>query len=206
MPLRRAEVIAAALVLLDDVGLDGLTTRRLAAKLGVQVGALYWHVPSKQALLEAMADRLMDGVADQPLPQGSWEEQVAAATHQLRRALLAHRDGARLLVGAIGLGPHILATAERFFRLFRAAGFSLSAAARGWDMIASFVTGFVLQEQAVPLDPRGTPSDPARWAAMIDPDRFPNLAAWLPQRPADREDLFATELRVILCGLRSELS
>jgi TetR/AcrR family tetracycline transcriptional repressor len=205
MPLRRAEVIAAALALLDEVGLDRLTTRRLAAKLGVQVGALYWHLASKQALLEAMADTMMAGLAAQPLPQDSWEVQVAAAAQQLRRALLAHRDGARLLVGAIGLGPNILANAERFYRLFRAAGFSLPAAACGWDVIASFVTGFVLQEQTVPLGAEGVPTDPNRWADMIDPAQFPNLAAWLSQRPTDREDLFTTELHIIIRGLRPEL-
>lgn len=205
MPLRREEVVAAALDLLDEVGLDGLTTRRLADRLGVQVGALYWHVSSKQELLAAMADKMMAGLAAQPLPGGGWEAQIAEAAQQLRRALLARRDGARLLVGTIGLSHNMLEGAERFYRIFRAAGFSLPASAYAWDVIASFITGFVLQEQTAPLGPEGVPIDPERWTQRIDPARFPNLAEWLPQRPPERDALFATELNVILRGLRAEL-
>src|SRR5882757_97661 len=59
MPLRRSEVIAAALLLLDEVGLDALSTRRLAARLDVHAGALYWHVASKHDLLDAIADKIL---------------------------------------------------------------------------------------------------------------------------------------------------
>lgn len=62
MQLSREHVLAAALGLLDEAGLEQLTMRRLAAALGVQNGAAYWHFRSKQALLEAMADTLLAGL------------------------------------------------------------------------------------------------------------------------------------------------
>ncbi len=62
MRLTRDQVVGVALDLLDEVGLDNLTMRRLAAALGVKNGATYWHFPSKQALLEAMADAMLGGL------------------------------------------------------------------------------------------------------------------------------------------------
>ena len=53
--LDRERVVRAALALLDEVGLDGLTLRRLAQDLGVKAPALYWHVASKADLLHEMA-------------------------------------------------------------------------------------------------------------------------------------------------------
>ena len=49
-------VIRAALDLLNEVGVDGLTTRKLAERLGVQQPALYWHFRNKRALLDALAE------------------------------------------------------------------------------------------------------------------------------------------------------
>jgi len=51
----RETIVAAALALLDEVGLDGLTTRRLAAELDVKSPALYWHFRNKQELVDEMA-------------------------------------------------------------------------------------------------------------------------------------------------------
>ncbi len=51
--------------------------RKLATRLGVQAGALYWHFAGKQSLLDAMADRFPEDFAAD-LPAGSWDEQLAA--------------------------------------------------------------------------------------------------------------------------------
>src|SRR4051812_8864236 len=59
MALQRETVVREALALLDEVGLEGLTMRRLAARLGVQNPALYWHFKNKQALLNLMAATLL---------------------------------------------------------------------------------------------------------------------------------------------------
>src|ERR1700688_4158094 len=53
--LKRQGVVRTALRILDEVGLDGLTVRKLASELGVQAPALYWHFKNKQALLDEMA-------------------------------------------------------------------------------------------------------------------------------------------------------
>jgi AcrR family transcriptional regulator len=56
--VNRKIIVNAALELLNESGLDGVTVRGLAARLGVQNPALYWHFPSKLALLDEMAQQL----------------------------------------------------------------------------------------------------------------------------------------------------
>ncbi|ALJ20718.1 hypothetical protein AOA12_12735 [Microbacterium sp. No. 7] len=76
--------------------------RRIAGALGIQPSALYWHFDSKQALLAAVADRIVDdGLRAIPADAG-----VHAVAHGLRDALLRHRDGADIVIGtqALALG------------------------------------------------------------------------------------------------------
>src|ERR1041384_6295748 len=98
MGQRRDEVLQAAIELLDEVGLDGLTMRLLASRLGVRASALYRHYPSKQALLDAMVQHLVTSPEGAGVPlEGPWDEQLRGMAISAREAMLAHRDGARLL-------------------------------------------------------------------------------------------------------------
>ena len=103
MPLERETVARAALVVLDEVGLDGLTVRRIADALGVQNPALYWHFKNKQDLLDRMAEvMLADAFAElgPPAPDASWSDTLSALAHLFHRALSSHRDGARVIAAA----------------------------------------------------------------------------------------------------------
>lgn len=87
----RADVVDAALRVLDAHGLENCSMRRVAAELGVQVSALYHHVPDKQTLLAHMADVIVQHVrGDDP----------ASLCRSLRAALLAVRDGAEVVATA----------------------------------------------------------------------------------------------------------
>src|ERR1700760_3630975 len=55
MPVTRERIVAVALELLDEGGLDGLTLRRLADRLGIRAPTLYWHVRNKRELLDLLA-------------------------------------------------------------------------------------------------------------------------------------------------------
>ncbi|MEU4343719.1 TetR/AcrR family transcriptional regulator C-terminal domain-containing protein [Nocardia sp. NPDC023852] len=96
MQLHRADVIDGAIAILDRYGLADLTMRRLAGSLQVQPGALYWHFPNKQALLGAVADKILAPMED-PIVAEDWSEQVTELAHRLRDCLLAYRDGAELV-------------------------------------------------------------------------------------------------------------
>lgn len=91
------EVITrAAVELLDEVGLAELSTRRLAAKLGVQSPTLYWHVKNKAELLDLVAAAVSAGSFTLDA-DASWRDQVTSGLRQLRDLLLAHSDAAALL-------------------------------------------------------------------------------------------------------------
>jgi TetR/AcrR family tetracycline transcriptional repressor len=103
MALDRHQVVDEALRLLDAEGLDALSLRTLAARLGVQAPTLYWHIGSKAELLDAVADAIMDEAiraipASGPGDDGA--EWLLAALVELRAAMLRHRDGARTIAGA----------------------------------------------------------------------------------------------------------
>lgn len=203
--LAREQIVTAALELLNEVGLDALSTRRLAERLGVRVGALYWHVAGKRDLLAAMADRIVEEFTTQPPTEGSWEERVMQEARRLRRVMRSHRDGARVVVASIGLAPNLLAVAERFLSILREAGFSLETAAHGWDAIASFVAGFVLQEQSAPFN-LDEHSEGARGMAMaLDERRFPNVAEWLTRGRHDPDRSFDARVELVIEGLRARL-
>ena len=60
MPVTREQIVAVALELLDEAGLDGLTLRQLAARLGIRAPTLYWHVRDKRELLDLLAAVILD--------------------------------------------------------------------------------------------------------------------------------------------------
>lgn len=101
----RDGIVDTALTLLEETGLPDLSMRRLAAALGVQPSALYWHFENKQSLLADVADRIVGSVADVPDTSGR-DAHVTGLAFALRDALLSHRDGAEIVLStqALGLG------------------------------------------------------------------------------------------------------
>jgi len=91
------EVITrAAVTLLDQVGLAELSTRRLAAKLGVQSPTLYWHVKNKAELLDLVAEAICADAFDIDATLG-WRDRLTSALRQFHTMHAAHRDTAALL-------------------------------------------------------------------------------------------------------------
>ncbi|MFE2442743.1 TetR family transcriptional regulator, partial [Streptomyces sp. NPDC059426] len=88
--MNRETVIAEALGLLDEVGLDAVSTRRLAKRLGVEQPSLYWYFRTKRELLAAMAEAAMAPHATAPLPtpDDDWRAWFLDNTRSFRRTLL----------------------------------------------------------------------------------------------------------------------
>ena len=141
-------VLDAAVALLDEAGLDRFSTRKLATRLGVRVGALYWHYPSKQALLDAVADRIVGEACAVAVPDGDWPTQAAAMIHAMRDAMLAHADGARLIAEMNTPGPSSWAFIDRLRGLLARAGMETSIAEDAADVLTSYLTGYAIEEQA----------------------------------------------------------
>src|SRR3954471_19920507 len=143
--LTRQKVVATALALLDEVGLDGLTTRRLATELGVKSPALYWHFRNKQELLDEMAATLLLAAGmGGPRPDESWREWLHRRAHTYRRTLLGHRDGGRLVSG-VDPGAVVAARFDEELAALAARGFTPLLGLRAITAIAQYTIGFVLQ-------------------------------------------------------------
>lgn len=122
--LDQARTVEAALALLDEVGLDALTMRRLAEAMDVRAGALYRYFATKHELLTAMAEVLLADCLDRPLASPDWSERLAELARRMRTALLGRRDGARVYAGTYSTGSHTLGFADTLVGVLREAGFS----------------------------------------------------------------------------------
>ncbi len=203
MLLRKANVVDGALALLDAEGLDGLTMRKLGAALNVQAGALYRHFPSKEALLDAMAEKLVEGVGE-PVPERPWDEQLTVLAHRFRAALLAHRDGARLFAGTFVSEPNTTAATSAAVAVLCAAG--IPAERAGWITFAAmyYVLGHTIEEQAqLRLSEHGDDWQARQaHAPQDDPVYARALGSVIAADPAER---FAYGLQLLIDGVRHQL-
>ncbi|TWF80447.1 TetR family transcriptional regulator [Pseudonocardia hierapolitana] len=206
--ISRERIVAAALELLDEKGMDGLTVRALAARLDVQAPALYWHVRNKQELLDEMSTVVMRRVtgALSQIPAGSgWRNDLAAYARVLRSEYLLHRDGARIFSGTRISDPDVVRAKEPWLARLTAAGFTLAEADDATDLVTAFVVGFVIEEQE-----RGQ-------SAETDPGRYSLTGrdAWLGEDAElvkaaghlrdDGDQRFERHLGMVLDGLAARL-
>jgi TetR/AcrR family tetracycline transcriptional repressor len=200
-----AQVITnAALDVLDEVGLDKLSMRLVAARLGVQVGGLYYYVAHRAALLRAMADELCQQVlsqagsgrsaADAGRPGAPdvpvWAGEAAELCRVLRSVLRQHRDSARLLaVSPLQGSLNALVLMERLIAILEG-GVTLELTGVAADALMAYVTGFVLQEQVEA--PQQFP-----FTARELAERFPRV---LRAAGRDDDETFAIAVATIIAG------
>ncbi|MCX5384650.1 TetR/AcrR family transcriptional regulator C-terminal domain-containing protein [Streptomyces sp. NBC_00083] len=147
--LTRAAVIDAALQVLEERGLEGLSTRAVADALGVRMNTVLWHMKTKARMLELLADAIVGEIGYADLPSSPLPRARELA-HRYRRALLAHRDGAALMTGTYPAEPHTLRFADGLISALLEAGADEEQAAwTAWTVIY-FLLGLVQEEQAAP--------------------------------------------------------
>jgi AcrR family transcriptional regulator len=206
MRIQRDQIIATALVLLDEHGLDGLTMRALALALQVQAPSLYWHFPNKKALIDGMADALVEGVARNPTEGLPWQDCVRSVGQELRQGMLSHRDGARVYGGTYVTSDNTLRVGEAMVGPLLRAGASPKLAAWGSFSMMYYVLGFVMEEQA--LGP-GQGIDLAGNRVELlakTKGKFPSVFACAEALfDTDFEDRFAVGLDVIVAGLAKKI-
>jgi TetR/AcrR family tetracycline transcriptional repressor len=153
MALDKAHIVDTALTLLNEVGLDALTTRLLAERLGVKQPALYWHFKGRQALLNAMNDRMLTLAGrTPPQPGQDWRDYLRANARAFRESLLKHRDGARVHAGT-EVSLEELGPTEGELAFMAAAGWPAEEALDLLIAISRYTVGCVLEEQATPTAP-----------------------------------------------------
>jgi TetR/AcrR family tetracycline transcriptional repressor len=204
--LDRDQLVAAAVDLLDEEGLDRLTTRALATRLGVQSPALYWYVRDKGELLDLVADAIcapaLAATAAIPANLG-WREQATAALRVYRAVLRSHRDVPRLLAERPPVGPARRRLADGAIGLVLEAGFDEADAAVISLLLGDYVISIVSEELRI---------EAAREtyiqvdAAPDDADQYPNMARIGPHFAVMPTDvLFETGLEILLDGIEQRL-
>ncbi len=186
--------MTSALRLLDHEGLDALSMRRIAEGLGTGAASLYWHVGSKDGLLDLLLDHVI-GEQQVPDPQPErWQEQIKEVAREMRRAVLRHRDIVRVSVGRIPVGPNALRYSERVLAILRAGGVPDQLALSGHHLLIATVNGFTLDETVDPRRP-GTaepaPESPAMvrdYLASLPRTQFPNLVEVMSQSVIGGDD------------------
>lgn len=187
--MTKRDVVGAAIVILDEYGLGDLTMRRLATSLNVAAGALYWHFPNKQALLGAVADRILESVS---VPaEGTWEQRLVAVANGVRDALLAHRDAAEIVSAAFASRHTISKVPAYFAESLRAGGIPAADAELAASALLYCVLGHTIDEQSrIQMDSSGA---------------LPESASPLFESPT-ATDRFEFGLELFIAGARRRIS
>ncbi|SIR93550.1 transcriptional regulator, TetR family [Williamsia sterculiae] len=197
-------IVGTALEMAEAEGIDGLSLRRLADRLGVRAPALYWHIPGKRALLDEMVDVIVRPAVPiwNSAPVYGWDAWLMGAARAMRAALRAHRGGPAIAVGAgldraVNLGVFIERTVAV---LHDQLSIDLGAATRLAGGFNAFVLGRIAEESAVPT------LDEATVTALRG--RFPLLAEGLSMRAAQGyavggDEDFDLLVRIWIEGIRA---
>jgi len=181
--LERDKIIQVGLTLLDEVGLDGLTLRRLADRLGVKAAALYWHFHNKQELIDTMALAMIHqeyARLPRPATVRPWRELLSTIAHTHRRALLSRRDGARLMASADFSKATMFSGLERVLTALEAQGFSGELAFLATVDIVRYTLGCVFEEQTDPAPQIASLADRRKTVQSVA-DKYPRTAKTLGQ-------------------------
>lgn len=207
MKLTAERIIEAGLATFAEVGSGGLSMRLVAERLDSQAGSLYYHVKSKNALLQMMADRVTGQAYDAgnaalaALPEGAgWRDSVEAQLITLRRVIHLHPGGAILLADSPKvLSASALGLMERLLRTLRDAGVPIEHRGVAADTLLSHVTGFVLQEQSESVAPELTALDVEDLNVS-----FPLTMAGGPAYGEDEK--FLRSVRLICAGIEAAIA
>ena len=176
--ISRERVLATALQIADERGLEDLTMRRLGAELGVDPMTVYHHVADKAALFDGIVGHVYSEIEIPPV-SGDWSTDLRTIMNAARATLLGHPN----VVALLGTRPAIAEPAfdlmEAITSLLLKAGFDELLAADGFDCAGRLVIGHVLAEAGRPPGGEVGGGEVEHHAAQesLAADRYPGLAA-----------------------------
>ena len=180
------QIVDAAIEILRDQGLDAMSMRSVATRLGVSPVPLYSRIGNKEALVDAVAERMLRDLAPPATADEPWPAYAARWARELR-SRLGQAPDARLILGA--RRSAYVEASRPLIGVLRGAGFAADAAVRGCRLLMWATVGFVAMQ--------GGPTLPASDAARR------RLAGGDPSgvTPEDVEELFETHIRYVVEGI-----
>jgi AcrR family transcriptional regulator len=205
LPLNRDRILDAGIGLADETGVDGLSMRKLAGRLGYEVISLYNHVRNKDDLLEGMLDRVF-GELGPPPESADWKSSVrtrAVATHEM---LLRH-PWAAPQVPFLFPGRHRFGEAELLLEQLTAGGFTGHLRDVGYHAITLHIGGFTQQQLSYDMGDERLVDGIERFHREVSAADFPHMVdhvryhEHIDEIPGERPDEFRFVLDLILDGL-----
>ena len=203
--LTRERVVEGAVVLADEIGIEALTIRKLAAALGTKPMTIYHHVPSKDEIVDGMVEIVFSEIATPPEDE-DWKPAMRIRCVSAREVITRHRWAAPLMESRTSPGPENLGHHEAVLACLRRGGLSWQMTAHAYAVLDAFVYGFAFQEATLPSQMDGEFVEVAQdIAAAFDPESFPHLVGFTVnhvfQPGYDFGDSFAFGLDLILDGI-----
>jgi AcrR family transcriptional regulator len=198
MSARRDEIAQAALDLIDEEGLEALTMRRLATRLGMGTMTLYGHFRDKDELLAAAIGRAGAEQAPERL-EGPWQEQLRTLARGWHAGLVRHPALVRLRLQRPLTGPQLFRSTEAGLAALLDAGFDRAAAARAFRLLFLYVFGSAAFNDA---------SGARDAIAQLPADEFPVVTS-MPEELAATlggNEQFEFGLDALIAGLEAMLA
>jgi AcrR family transcriptional regulator len=210
-PVSRDRAVQVAVALADAGGIESLSMRKLARELGVEAMSLYYHVKSKEDILDGMVDIVFSEIAV-PSAGAEWKTAMRQRAESTRSVLARHPWAISLMDSRTTPGAETLKHLDAVIGCLVDRGFSIPMAAHAMSLLDSYVRGFALQEASLPLDESGDIGAAAEnilEQQQMMAGAFPRLgemAAKLILQPGYAYgNEFAFGLRVILDGIEAAL-
>ncbi len=215
-PLSREYIVAAAIEIADAEGIEALSMRRIAGKLGVGTMSLYWHVPSKQDLLELMLDAALGEIELPEQLYGDWRADLRKVSLQMRNVLLHHPWLASLFDNRSSLGPNGLRHSEFSLAAIDGLGLDFFTMKRVLVTVDSYVLGFVLNTAAEEEARRRSGLSEQEWQTAVGPylrevfasGKYPTFARRIneEEESSDQEADFVFGLDCVLDGIAAHIA
>ena len=215
--LTQDAIVAAAIRILDEEGVGALTFRRLASDLGVGVASLYWHVASKDVLLDLALDAVA-GLLYAGLPASAkkaddarhWRADLRDVAVRMYDALVRRPWSAEQQLASRDRGPNQLRIWDHLGRIVLRAGFDERRAFYALSAVLSYVLGYAVQEAAAARSDWGRAeylSQMGEFLASLDPREFPAVVAMAEVFATHQQrEQFESGLDVLLDGLEKQLA
>jgi AcrR family transcriptional regulator len=210
-PLTRDQIVAVAIRLIDEEGLDAFSMRRLGKELGAGATSLYWHVKNKEQLVDLVLDELIGEVVDDVKRVDGWRPQLTEVARATRRVLLRHRRVAPLLGERPTIGPKSLDAAEFVMSTLLDAGFDERTASMASGALVNYAAGFAMFESKSPGGDGDSPEAREmakavmQYFASLPKDRYPSMSRAAKLRITE-EQQFEYGLERLLDGLEQDLA
>jgi AcrR family transcriptional regulator len=198
MQLTRERIVVTAADLIEREGVTAISMRRIAAELGCAVMSLYNHVPSKDALLDAVAEYVMSGIKVRVAPDADWQDQVRAQARAFREIAMAHPRCTLVVVSRPNNSAAAIRPFEQALATLSGAGFGGAEAVRILRAFIAYITGCLLREVGVAPSLKH-PAEATATSGQPDSAEFPlltKLAGELGERDHDADFEFGLNLLV----------